>query len=258
MQMRKETKLAISTAKKAGLMLKKHFGRYYVVKHKNKHDILLDVDVQADRLIRKELSKSGLPMITEESQHKSKAGSFWVVDPLDGSINFGNRIKDFAVSIALVEEGLITTGVIFIPEADELYHAEQERGAFMNNLKMHVSKKTRLSEAILSMTLSSVKHRREKELEIMRCIGERVINIRSNGSSAVSCSMLARGAFDCYLTVEPHFWDYAAGSLLIREAGGLVTDFEGREYCEDSRSLVIGNSSLHKQLRGMIKGLQVF
>jgi myo-inositol-1(or 4)-monophosphatase len=173
----------------------------------------------------------------------------WIVDPLDGTTNFLHGIPIFCVAIALEREGEIVAALTYNPVLDELYTAERGQGAFVNNRRLRVAARKTLSDCVISI---GIPHRGRPDhpgfLGECKALMGQVAGLRRTGSAAVDLAWVAAGRFDGY--VERHLkpWDTAAGTLLVREAGGHVTDTDGGDRMFETGSIVAGNPTVHKAL----------
>ncbi len=169
--------------------------------------------------------------------------------PLDGTTNFLHGIAQFAISIGLEREGTIVAGVIYNPITDELFGAERGKGAFLNDKRLRVAARKLLSESVITCGLP---HYGRGDLEIglreLAAVQKKVAGLRRFGAAALDLAFIAAGRFDGYWERNLKPWDMAAGLLLVREAGGFVTDLEGRDDMFMSGHIVAGNETIHREL----------
>ena len=178
----------------------------------------------------------------------------WIIDPLDGTVNFIHGFPHYAVSIALSFEGEVITGCIFAPASNDLYTTEKGRGSMLNNRRLRVSKRSRFSEALLGSNLPN--RRSVKTPASLQLSGELTIassGLRRLGSSVLDLAYVAAGRMDGYVGAGLQAWDMAVGSLLIKEAGGLVSDMKGRENYMNSGTIVAGNPKIFTQLLAKVQ-----
>ena len=240
------------------------------VEHKHAHDYVSYVDKESERLIVSELSKL-LPeagFITEEgSASHSDEAYCWVVDPLDGTTNFIHRFPPYAVSIALMKGDDILIGVVYEVCADECFYAWLGGGAYVNDMSLvgnaipadaptrSLSKRcsASLTDALLCLQLpyNSEAYRPVIERLIDRFYG-RVASIRMMGSAAVALCYVAAGRLDGYAEKYIGQWDYMAGALIVKEAGGKVTDYDGSTHFTHGDSIVATNGLIHQDLLGAL------
>ncbi len=172
----------------------------------------------------------------------------WVVDPIDGSVNFSIHNPFVAISIALLVEGVPTVGVIEAPLLEEQYVAVRGQGATLNGRPLHVSKTAQLADAYLVSCDGGMTDRTQVFSTLIRNYYDQVKDLRKLGSAALECAFVAAGRADAYLTMTIDSWDVAAGVLLVQEAGGKVTTFEGGEWQPEPVDLICSNGLLHASL----------
>jgi myo-inositol-1(or 4)-monophosphatase len=176
----------------------------------------------------------------------------WVVDPLDGTTNFAHGLPTFAVSIALEDAGDPVVGVVFDPMRDELFVARKGGGATLNAVPIHVSLVDQLIASILVTGFSYDFARRVHQAAIWRDFLTRVQAIRQTGSAALNLCYIAAGRLDGYWERGISAWDVAAGAVIVREAGGMVTDMRGGQFHSDDREILASNGGLHPHLLAVI------
>ena len=250
----------IAAARKAARSLVRDFGEVenLQVSLKGPGNFVTAADRRAEETLYRELEKArpGYGFLGEEGGRREgtdKAHS-WIVDPLDGTTNFLHGIPHFAISIGLEREGAIVAGVIYNPANDELYTAERGKGAFLNDKRLRVAARKQMNEAVIACGLPH--HGRgdlalaAKELEAVR---DKVAGLRRFGAAALDLAFIAAGRFDGYWERDVSPWDMAAGIVLVREAGGFVTDLDGGQAMFAKGHIVAGNETMHGQLRAMLK-----
>ena len=179
----------------------------------------------------------------DDAQHR------WIVDPLDGTTNFLHGIPIFSVSIALERQGQLVAGVIYNPAMDELYTAERGGGAFLNDRRLRVSGRTKLTDAVIGTGVPHLGrgHHGQYLIELRNVMGE-VAGVRRMGSAALDLAYVAAGRMDGFWEVGLSPWDIAAGLLMMREAGGFVSDMKGGQAMFDDQTVVAGNEAIHRAL----------
>ena len=243
----------ISAARKAGRSLIRDFGEVeqLQVSIKSPANFVSAADHKAEDIIFKELSKArvGYGFLMEERGEVVGADKThrWIVDPLDGTTNFLHSNPLFAVSIGLEREGHLVAGVIYNPASDELYTAEKGKGAYMNDRRLRVAARKNLADALVT---TGIPHRgREgharflKEIELVM---PEVAGIRRTGSAALDLAWVAAGRFDAYWEHNLQPWDLAAGLVIVREAGGFVSDLKGGDKILETGDVLAANATLHK------------
>lgn len=247
---RRRLELAVSAAERAGKLLLERYGRVEA-REKGPGDLVTDADFAAQSLIREMILREypGHAFLGEEGDSEPSAGGFrWLVDPLDGTINFAHGVEPWGVSIALEHSGDLEVGVVHIPLSGKTYAAIAGGGAFENGAPIRVSRARKLSEALVAAGMPTrFAADRERQLAIMARFSTGTHGVRRMGSSAFNLARVAAGHFDvCYAT-SVHSWDVAAGVLLVREAGGTVTNMAGGTFQIDRPELLATNSALHAE-----------
>ena len=220
-------------------------------------DFVTSADKRTEKIIIEELLKAhpNYGIISEEAGYinKSNKNNRWIIDPIDGTMNFLNGIPQFAISVAYEEENEVKCGIIFNPVTNEMFCAEKGSGAYLNNSRMRVSNKKKLSEALIvtggPKQASKIK---KKIFSEYISISTQVSNVRKFGSAALDMAYVACGRFDGYWQRELNYWDVAAGIILIKESGGFVDFFEEDIKVPLKKNIIASNSIIHKELRHLI------
>jgi myo-inositol-1(or 4)-monophosphatase len=249
-----------NAALKAGKALSRDFGEVQnlQVSVKGPGDFVSNADRNAEKIIRNELEKArpGYSFLMEESgsfEGRDKAHC-WIVDPLDGTTNFLHGIPMFCVSIGLEREGQIIAGVIYNPAMDELYVAERGGGAFMNDRRLRVAGRRDLADCVVATGIPHLGRKNHSGfLEQQRRVMLQVSGVRRMGAAALDLAYVASGRFDAFWESGLQPWDMAAGIILIREAGGFVSDLEGGADMLGSGEIAAGNELIHGKLLETIK-----
>ena len=220
-------------------------------------DFVSSADKRTEKILITELQKAhpGYCFITEESGiiNKSNTSNRWVIDPIDGTLNFLNGIPQFAISVGYEENNEIKCGVIFNPISNEMFCAEKGNGAYLNNSRIRVSNKKKIEESLL-VTGGPKKASTNKDKifsEYIR-ISKEVSNVRKFGSAALDMANVACGRFDGYWQREINYWDIAAGIIIVKEAGGFVDFFEEDVNSPLKKNIIASNSNIHKKLSDLI------
>ena len=245
----------VQAARKAGRALTRDFGEVenLQVSQKGPADFVSAADRRSEETLYRELSKArpAFGFLMEErgrvagtdQQHE------WVVDPLDGTTNFLHGIPLFAISIALVREGSPIAGVVYNPINDEMYVGERGQGAYLNNRRLRVAARKELADCVICC---GIPHRGRGDAERFRAelaaVQSTVAGIRRTGAAALDLAWIASGRFDGFWERGLSAWDLAAGVLLVREAGGFVTDLDGGHDVLEKGSVVAGNEPVHHAL----------
>ena len=245
----------VQAAMKAGRSLSRDFGEVQnlQVSMKGPGDYVSQADRKAEEIIHTELSRArpGYAFLMEErgavsgddDQHR------WIVDPLDGTTNFLHGIPVFSISIALERQSQLVAAVVYNPAMDELYTAERGGGAFLNDRRLRVAARAKLTDAVIGCGLPHLGrgHHGNFLVELRNVMGE-VSGVRRLGSASLDLAYVAAGRFDGFWERGLSAWDIAAGILLIREAGGFVSDINGGQSMLDDGSVVAGNEAIHRAL----------
>jgi myo-inositol-1(or 4)-monophosphatase len=251
----------IGAARKAGRGLARDFGEVeqLQVSVKGPGNFVTAVDPLSEETIYRELAKArpGYGFLMEERGRVEGPDKThrWIVDPLDGTTNFLHGLPLFCVAIALERDGEIVCALVYNPILDELYTAERGQGAFVNSRRLRVAARKQLSDCVVSI---GIPHRGRPEhprfLSECRALMEQAGGLRRTGSAAIDLAWVAAGRFDGYVEHQLKPWDLAAGTLLVREAGGFVTDTAGGQRMFDTGSVVAGNQTVHKALLAVLAG----
>lgn len=247
--------IMVQAVTKAGRALSRDFGEVenLQVSVKGPGDFVSAADHRAEETLIAELQRArpGYAFLTEETgviAGKDQSHR-WIIDPLDGTTNFLHGIPIFAISVALERDGQIIAGVVFNPVSNELFVAERGQGAFLNDRRLRVAGRDDLSDSVIA---TGIPHRgrsghAEFEAELPFLMA-RVSGIRRCGAASIDLVWLASGRFDGFWERDLKPWDMAAGILVIEEAGGLVTDIDGRNAMLATGGIVAGNPAVHRKL----------
>jgi len=244
--------VAIAAAREAGRIQMNHFGHSHPMEYKEEFNPVTLVDKLCEEAIVKKIL-SAFPdhdILSEETPFRDKGSPWrWIIDPLDGTTNYSHGFSFFSVSIALEIEGEVRAGVVYYPVVNELFAAEKEKGAFLNGNQISVSAVDRLESAFLCTGFPyDLRKRVDFYLGYFRQFLTRSFAIRRPGSAAIDLCYVAAGRFDGFWELQLHPWDVAAGSLMITEAGGKVTDFQGHPFNIYSREILASNGRIHSAM----------
>jgi myo-inositol-1(or 4)-monophosphatase len=250
----------VKAARQASRTLKRDFGEveHLQVSLKGPGNFVTAADRKAEEILREELAKArpGYGFLGEESgRHEgSDATHTWIVDPLDGTTNFLHGIPQFAISIGLERAGSIVAGLVYNPANDEMFLAERGKGSFLNDTRLRVAGRRRLADSVIACGLP---HQGRGDLDLSRkelgAVQDRVAGLRRFGSAALDLAWIAAGRFDGYWERGLSPWDMAAGILLVREAGGFVTDLDGSDAMMTKGDIIAGNETIHDDLLKTLK-----
>ena len=250
--------LAIRAAREAGAILRDYAGRQFQIEHKGRINLVTEADLASERHIKQLISthypthrilaeESG---VSETETHGGPLSDYrWIIDPLDGTTNFAHGYPFYCVSIGLERQGEMIAGVIYDPIRDELFAAERGAGATLNDRRIHVSEIDRLEQGlVVSGFPYDVRERMSDYLPAWQHFLERAQAVRRDGSAALNLSYLAMGRFDGYWEFGLNPWDMAAGSLIVREAGGRTTQTGGAPFDLFLPNLLCSNGLIHDEM----------
>jgi myo-inositol-1(or 4)-monophosphatase len=250
----------LAAARKAGRSLARDFGEVeqLQVSLKGPANFVSAADHRAEEILHAELTRArpGYGLLMEERGETEGADRThrFIVDPLDGTTNFLHSIPHFAVSIALEREGELVAGLIFNPVSHDTFSAERGKGAFLNDRRLRVAARSDLSVAIIGTGIPhSGRPSHELFLGELRTVMAASAGIRRLGAASLDLAWTAAGRLDGFWERNLRAWDIAAGIVVLREAGGYVTDADGKDRMLDNGSIVAGNETIHKHLLKLIK-----
>jgi myo-inositol-1(or 4)-monophosphatase len=252
----------VKAALRAGRSLKRDLGEVenLQVSLKGPANFVSAADKRAEEMIYTDLIKArpGYGFIGEEGGTREGADKShtWIVDPLDGTTNFLHGIPQFAVSIGLQRDGVMIAGLIYNPANDELYLAERGKGAFLNDQRIRVAGRRKLDECVIACGLPHI-GRGDHELsrEEMAALQPRVAGLRRFGAASLDLAFVAAGRLDGYWERNLKPWDIAAGLIIVREAGGIVSGIDGDDTAMQSGHVVCGNEYVQNELVKILKPL---
>jgi myo-inositol-1(or 4)-monophosphatase len=256
--MTSELEAAITAARAAGQLLRERLGTTYQVSHKGPADLVTEIDHQAQDLIATTLRETfpSYGLVGEEGNEPGLSdGLRWIVDPLDGTVNYVRGYPFFAVSIALEHDGELAVGVVYNPILDELFTAERGKGAWLNGSPVHVSTTTRLEESVLASGFPyEVWIYDDDNSREWRRFLKRALSMRCDACAALDLCHVAMGRLDGCWELELGPWDMAAGALMVQEAGGAVTQVTGESFSAYGRGILASNGHLHAEMLAVLRG----
>jgi len=253
--------VAAELATAAGAILREGYGRAHLPERKGRTDLVTEYDRRSERLVLDGIRRRypGHAILAEESGAHAggpaePAGAVrWVVDPLDGTTNFAHNYPFFCVSIAAEIGGRLAAGAVYDPVRGELFAAAAGHGATLDGRAIRVSDVARVEDALLVTGFPyDVREHPERLLSLFGAFLVRAQAIRRDGSAALNLCYLACGRFDGFWEASLSPWDVAAGTLLVREAGGRVTGYDGGEFRLDGREILATNGTLHEEMRAIL------
>jgi myo-inositol-1(or 4)-monophosphatase len=249
---------AVKAARRAGAVINRAANDLDAVKIQTKvqKDFVTEVDRAAEEAIIGIL-RAAYPdhaVLAEESGASGESEYEWIIDPLDGTTNFIHGFPQYAVSIALRHRGVLSQGVIFDPTRNELFAASRGRGAFLNERRVRVSKRVGLGDALIGTGFPFRNlDRLDEYVHVFRRVTASTVGIRRPGAAALDLAYVACGRTDGFWEAGLSPWDMAAGALMILEAGGLVSDFEGKENYLETGDLVCGSPKVFAPLLAIVQ-----
>jgi myo-inositol-1(or 4)-monophosphatase len=248
--------VAIMAADKAGKELLKEYHRFNreSVKVKAKHEIVTKADLISEKLVLKEIRKHfpNHEILSEEKgKIKTESDYRWIVDPLDGTTNFSIHNPLWAVSIGVAYKAEVVFGVVYAPYLDELFVAEKGKGAKLNNKSIKVSTEKQ-AKTINAFCHGSRQRDIRKALKFVSYQKLRNLDCRQLGAASIELAYVAAGRIESIMIPGAHAWDVAAGVLIVREAGGRVTDFSGKRWTLKSEDMLASNGKVHSELLKVI------
>ncbi|MFH1995842.1 MAG: inositol monophosphatase family protein [Candidatus Omnitrophota bacterium] len=250
------TRTAIQAAKKAGFYIQKSLGKVTTTSYKGAINIVTDVDTKAEEMIIRRIKKSfpGHSILAEEKGRDGAPGEFtWIIDPLDGTTNFFRRFPFYCVSIALEHKKEVIAGVVYDPARKELFVAEKGNGAFLNGKRIRVSKVSKLSKGFVATGFAyGIKSAANSNIMNFNRFLKKSLAVRRAGAAALDLCYIACGIFDGFWEFDLNPWDCAAGYLLVREAGGKVTRFNGSKFSVYDSQILASNGKIHNQMSKLL------
>mgnify|MGYP001304696964 FL=1 len=252
----------IKAAKKASIKIRRDFNELenLQVSLKGPGDFVTSADIRTQKIIIEELikAKPDWNFLAEEKsdQTSQQSKNRFIIDPIDGTTNFLHGNPNFAISIAAEIEGRLEAGIVYCPIYDELFFAERGKGAYLNDRRLRIAKRKRLSEALVVTGIPHLgRGNTEQFINEIKQIMPEVSGIRRSGSAALDIAWVAAGRYDAYWEKGLSLWDIAAGIVIIREAGGVITGFDGDESDLFNGNVVAGNDNIHEALLKKIKNI---
>ncbi len=244
---------ATTAARKAGQLITRAFSdvKIWEVRDKGRFDYVTELDKRVEACLLECLSEAypDHGFLAEESGHRPGSAAYeWVIDPLDGTKNFVHGFPHFGISMAVMQEGRLEHGLIYDPLRDELFTASKGKGAQLNNYRMRVSERPGLHGALLGMAIPVQETQQLDFFKRFQKLSPHIAGLRQSGSAALTLAYVAAGRLDGSLELGLQPWDIAAGALLVREAGGVVVDWQGGENFLSTGGVIAGNMKVVKAL----------
>ncbi len=256
--LKKELDVTYEATRAAGKILNRMFGQVSHIAKKGDIDLVTEADFQVEKAVL-EIIRRNFPqdnILSEETgEHKEVSERTWIIDPLDGTTNFVHGFPFFAISIALEVENEIVLGVVHNPHMDEHFEAVRGKGAFLNKKPIKVSQTLNLAESLLATGFPYNIH--EKPEMVMELFEKMVVTaqgVRRPGSAAIDMCYVAAGRLDGFWEEGLKPWDTAAGTVIVKEAGGILTTFQGESYTPYLKSVVASNPFVHNMMLKVLNG----
>ncbi|MBN1385949.1 inositol monophosphatase [Candidatus Woesearchaeota archaeon] len=249
---------AKAAALKAGIILMEKFGTGVHSEKKKDNSFVSEADLAAEKIILETIKKiyPEHSFFSEEAGRSENDSEYcWYIDPLDGTHNYLHNIPFFGVSVALARNKKFIAGVIYLPFTDELFYAEKGKGAWLNDMRINVSDKS-INEAVYASPASFIHQGDETIIDLMKLFRKHCPEVRMTGSCAFGLAYVACGRFDISVKASITPYDTGAGKVIVEEAGGKVTKFDGTDFDGDSWNFIASNNRFHEKLLEMLKGFK--
>jgi len=251
----KELEVAKTAARKAGKILLADFGKLKFIGSKSAQEVITNADYESEKKIISIL-RNNFPeysILSEEAGKTEKKSEYmWVVDPLDGTTNYSINNPFFAISIALLKNNKPVLGIVYAPVTDELFHAIKGEGAYLNGEQIRVSEKDNFKESLMVYCHGYNMKDLKRAIDLFAKIKPLVRDFNRMRAGSLELAFVACGRVLAYISPGIKPWDVAAGALLVREAGGKVSDFEGNEWDLEKHDILATNGKVHERLLKII------
>jgi len=258
MDLKLAKQVAIEAVKDAGKTLIDNLNKVKTCSFKAKSDIVTEIDIKAEKLIISKIKKN-FPDHSIHSEEEglidNKSSFLWVIDPVDGTMNYYHAASPFRVAVCLVENNIPLISAIYNPVRDQLYFAERGKGATLNNRKIKVNNNFELKNSVVMTHISSKKDARVRTIIALDSIFNKTLHMRMFGSGLAAMTYVASGKFDVFFNISTHPWDILPGALIVEEAGGVVTDIQGKKINADSKSVLATNGKVHADMLKLLQDI---
>lgn len=248
--------IAVQAVLDAGKLLQEKIDSVKTISHKtSRQDIVTDIDIEAEKILIDAI-QSNFPshsILSEEAGVIPKGSNYeWIIDPIDGTMNYAHGQPPYRVALCLMKDGEAILSVMAGPHHNQLFVAEKGKGTTLNGKPIHCSDNAELGGAIFMTHLSSKKEPRRRTIQSLEKIFTQTSQVRIYGSGLASMCYVAEGKYDIFYNVQTKPWDILPGVLLIEEAGGTVTDIEGKKITTQSTSVLATNGRLHNEMLALL------
>ena len=258
MDLKLAKQVAIEAVKDAGKTLIDNLNKVKTCSFKAKSDIVTEIDIKAEKLIISKIKKN-FPDHSIHSEEEglidNKSSFLWVIDPVDGTMNYYHAASPFRVAVCLVENNIPLISAIYNPVRDQLYFAERGKGATLNNRKIKVNNNFELKNSVVMTHISSKKDARVRTIIALDSIFNKTLHMRMFGSGLAAMTYVASGKFDVFFNISTHPWDILPGALIVEEAGGVVTDIQGKKINADSKSVLATNGKVPADMLKLLQDI---
>ena len=248
---------AIEIAREAGIFLKNKLYSEHTIDYKGEINLVTEADKISEKMITSKITTlfPDHDILAEESTTIDRGSDFrWIIDPLDGTTNYAHGYPYFCVSIALERLDTMIVGIVYDPMLDEMFVAEKGKGAFVNEREIHVSNTREVIKSLLATGFPyDIREDSHNNLNYFNKMILQAQAIRRAGSAALDLAYVAAGRFDGFWELKLNPWDIAAGWLLVKEAGGIVTDMGGKNYFIESPSILASNGRIHAEMMAILE-----
>ncbi len=253
--------IVIEAAKEAGNLLINGLGRVKIVEFKDRQDVCTNLDLEVEKLLIDRIRQKypDHNIISEELGEDKKNSEFtWIIDPIDGTKHYVRGLPGFCVSIALQKGNETVFGLVFNPTTNNLFYALKDKGAFLNGDRIHVSEKQDLADSFIYAelpTYKSSKKELEEQHKNLAAFFQKSYRVRAWGSGALGLCYVAMGGFEAFVVLGPlpKLCDVAAGIIIVKEAGGRITDLNGQLFSDKDTNIVASNGKIHEQILNLLK-----
>ena len=253
----------INTVKEAGKIAMDYLGNAKISMKKPK-DFVTEADIAVEKFIVSKIKETypNHNIIGEEEDYEKTNSDFtWYIDPIDGTANYAHADIHFAISVGIKKGNEIEYGIVYLPMINELYFAQKNQGAFLNGEKIQVSKIDNLKSAVIQSGISTQESKIDDSLKLIKELSTKACRARDLGFCAGQLAFVAAGRSDGLVKVQQHPWDYAAGILLITEAGGKVTDENNKDFIvgdkNSMQNIIASNNLFHDQLVDLVNNINI-
>ena len=249
-------KVSVEAVREAGKVLLSHFRNNPLASSKGKSDIVTEADLEAEKVIIHliQSSFSDHSILSEEKGSMDRHSDYlWILDPLDGTINYYYGFEYFGTGLCLLEKEKLLISAIYNPVQDKLFFAERGKGATMNGSFIKVNHNSELKNSIVVTHLGSKDEARMRTIAVLDSVFRKSMHMRILGSPFVTLPQIASGVFDVFFNIRTNPWDILPGALIVEEAGGKVTDIRGGEITSESTSILATNGKVHDQMLELLK-----